>query len=208
MKKTVMILFCVFVPYFLIAQQAVKQKEIGLAFSNLDNFGLTYKFGTEKSLIRLHTLFFTGINSKETSASGLVENQNNNAFGIKLGHESHKNIVDNLEFRYGFDLSFTYSVSKSETDPNSDAFFNSIRKSVVYKPGFNFVLGANYVINRNFVVGVELLPEIVYSTGSETQSYFKNSERNENKSEISGFNYGFSSNSALITLTYRFKTEK
>jgi len=208
MKKTVMFLLCLSFPYFLFAQQKLKQKEIGLALSNFDNFGLTYKFGTEKSLIRLNTLFYTGTSSKETSQNGVVETKNNNGFGINLGHEAHKKIVDNLEFRYGFDFSFAYVVSKSKTDPKSDNYYTSTSKSIVYKPGFNFVLGVNYVINTNFVVGVELLPEIVYSTGTETQSYFKSYDRNENKSEISGFNYGFSNNSALITLTYRFKKEK
>lgn len=206
MKKTVMILLYLSFPYFLIAQQSVKQKEIGLAFSNLDNFGLTYKFGTEKSLIRLHTLFFTGNQSKETTK--IVQSQNNFGYGVKLGHETHNKITDNLEFRYGFDLSFTCSLSKSETDPGSDEYYSTKSKSVLYKPGFNFVLGANYVVNRNFVIGVELLPEVVYTTGTETQSYWKKSEKNESKKEITGFNFGFSNYSALITLTYRFKTEK
>lgn len=207
MKTIAMMLLCVFVPYFLIAQKSVKQKEIGLAFSNFDNFGLTYKSGTEKSLFRLHTLFLSGINTKETREN-LVENQKDNGFGIKLGQESHKKIADNFEFRYGFDVSYTYSLSTTETDPNSDEYYSSSSKTVLYKPGFNFVLGANYVINRNFVVGVELLPEIVYSTGSTTTSYIRNYEKNESKTEISGFSYGFSNNSALITLTYRFKKEK
>ena len=207
MKKTVIFLLYLSFPNFLFAQQSIKQKEIGLAFSNFDNFGLTYKSGTEKSLFRLHTLFLSGINTKETKEN-LVENQKDNGFGIKLGQESHKKIVDNLEFRYGFDVSFAYSLSKTETDPNSDEYYSSTSKTVLYKPGFNFVLGVNYVINRNFVVGVELLPEIIYSTGSTTTSYTRNYEKNETKTEMSGFSYGFSNNSALITLTYRFKKEK
>ena len=108
MKKSLLILLCLSMSYYLIAQETVKQREIGLVFSNLDNFGLTFKIGTDKSLWRFNTLFITGNNMDNTSDS-LVNKQNNMGFGVKIGKEYRKKIVANLELRFGADISFTYS---------------------------------------------------------------------------------------------------
>ena len=49
MKKPLMLLICLTMTYSLMAQEQepvqekVKQKEVGLVFRNLDNFGLTFK---------------------------------------------------------------------------------------------------------------------------------------------------------------------
>lgn len=46
MRKSLLILLCLSMSYVLMAQETVKQQEIGLVFGNPDNFGLTYKTGT------------------------------------------------------------------------------------------------------------------------------------------------------------------
>ena len=106
MKKSLLIVLCLSMSYYLMAQEneKVKQKEIGLVFSNLDNFGLTYKTGTEKSLWRFTTLFISGDNIEETEDS-LLSKQNKLGFGVKIGKEYRKNIAQNLELRFGADLS-------------------------------------------------------------------------------------------------------
>jgi hypothetical protein len=78
--------------YYLMAQETVKQKEIGLVFSNLDNFGLTFKTGTDKSLWRFNTLFISGSNMDNT-ADSLVNNQSNMGFGVKIVKSTAKFLV-------------------------------------------------------------------------------------------------------------------
>ncbi len=192
MKKTLLILICIASSYYITAQETTKQKEVGLVFNSLNNFGVTYKTGTYKSLWRFTSLFVNGNDFKQTIDT--IDNINNSfGFGLKFGKEFRKNINTNLEFRYGADISFTYSKSKQNVDSRE-------LERVYYTPGFNLVFGLNYVLGENFIIGAELMPEIAYLTGTETRKY--NGE--EEKVDISRLSYGFDSSSVLITLAYRF----
>lgn len=189
--------------YFLMAQETVKQKEIGLVFSNLDNFGFTFKTGNEKSLWRFNTLFLSGNNVDQTTDSS-ISKQTNMGFGIKIGKEYRKKIVGNLEFRYGIDLSFSYSQSKIEYNDKTVFDNDRLNKRITYQPGINLVLGFNYLINKNIVLGAELLPGFAYTTGTSVEKNYYNNNDDEIKTDISGFNYGLSNTSVLLSLVYRF----
>lgn len=199
MKKTLMILICLSMSYILLAQETVKQKEIGLVFMNLDNFGLTFKTGTDKSLWRFNTLFISG-NNMENTTDSFVHKHSNMGFGVGIGKEYRKNIVENLELRFGADLSFTYSQSKSDNDHKTIDINDSLSERITYIPGVNLVFGLNYKLSGNIVIGVELLPNFRYTTG--TSTHINNDV--EVKSDISGFNYGLSNTSVLLSLSYRF----
>jgi len=203
MRKSLLILLCLSMSYFLMAQETVKQKEIGIVFSNLDNFGLTFKTGTDKSLWRFNTLFLSGSNMDYTADSS-VNKQNNMGFGIKLGKEYRKEIVKNLELRFGADISFTYSQSKSDYDDKTVDDDDRLNKQTTYRPGINLVFGFNYILNDNFVIGAELLPNFSYTTGTSVEKYYYTNNGNEVKSDISGFSYGLSNTSVLLSLAYRF----
>lgn len=69
MKKFLLLVICFSVFSILHSQETKKQKEVGLVFSNLDNFGLTYRSGTANSLFRLNTLFISGANIERSSDS-------------------------------------------------------------------------------------------------------------------------------------------
>ena len=73
MKKPFIILLFLSMPCLLLAQEKVKQKENGLTFSNLDNFGLTFRTGTDKSLWRFNTLFLSGNSNERTADSSLYK---------------------------------------------------------------------------------------------------------------------------------------
>ena len=173
MKKSLMILFCLSMTYFLMAQETGKQKEIGLIFSNLDNFGLSFKIGSAKSLWRFNTLSVSGSNSVQNSDS-IVNKLINNGIGISIGKEYRKNIVENLEFRYGAELSFSYSHSESYYDDISVDNEDVFQTQKTYRPGINLVFGLNYVLNDNFLIGAELLPNFSYYTGKTAEKiYYK-----------------------------------
>ncbi len=203
MRKLLLILLCLSMSYFLMAQETVKQKEIGLVFSNLDNFGLTLKTGTDKSLWRFNTLFISGTNMDNT-ADSLVNKQSNIGFGLKVGKEYRKNIVDNLELRFGADLSFRYTQSKTDYNDKTVDDHDRLNERTTYQPGINLVFGFNYVINENIVLGAELLPSFSYVTGTSLEKNYYNNNGEEIKSYISGWNYGLSNTSVLLSLAYRF----
>lgn len=198
-----MIFVCLMTASYLSAQESGNQKEIGIVFSNLDNFGLTFKTGTEKSLWRLTTLLISGSKTDE-KADSLDYKSNSIGFGVKIGKEYRKKIVEHLDLRLGADLSFSYTRSKTEYDDKSLNNYNRLTEQTVYQPGINLVIGFNYTFGEKFVAGVEILPNFSYRTGTgKEQTPFTNNGMVVN-SDISGFSYGISNTSALLSLSCRF----
>ena len=201
MKKLSLILLSLIFPFLLMAQEKTKQKEVGLLFSNLDNFGLTFKTGTNKSLWRFNTLYLSGNNNNQI-ADSIETNSNSFGFNVQFGKEFRTTIAQNLEFRYGADLSFRFNHSESDrndkTIDDSDRYF----RRDYYEPGINLVIGLNYVINDHLVFGAEILPFVSYITGKEKiegDYYYGDKE-----TDISGFRFGLSNTSARLSLVYRF----
>ncbi len=199
MKKIPLILAALLLSLCVMAQEKTKQNEIGLIFNNLNNFGLTFKTGTSKSLWRFRTLFIKGSNDDKNYPA--VENKENTfGFGLSLGKEFRKKIDNNFEIRYGADLSFSYSFDKIINDGKLNNDLDLSNKMYSYSPGINLVLGINYVFKDKFVIGAELLPHVTYHYTTNTQILY-NTESKTNNTNIT---YGFSNNSALLTLAYRF----
>jgi len=207
MKKSLLILTSLSMSFSLMAQGQTKEKEIGLVFNSLNSFGLTFRTGTEKALWRFNTLYLSGNSRTETADSSETKNTSN-GFELKVGREYRKNITRNLEFRVGADLSFRYNQSKNDVNDKTVVDADVLQKSTTYQPGINLVLGFNYVIHENFVVGAEIMPYFSYTTGTSTEKYYYINNGNEVKSKISGFGYGFSTSSVLVNLVYRFGNKK
>lgn len=201
MKKSSFILLILILPTLLVAQEKTKQKEVGLLFSNLDQFGITFKTGTNKSLWRFNTLFLSGYNGQETSDS-LYSDYSNIGFNFQVGHEFRTNISDNLEFRYGADLSFSFSQAERDINDKSIDNRDSYSKIMTYEPGINLIIGFNYIINDNLVFGAELLPSVSYRMiKKEEEMIYGNYIP---PSDNSSFRYGLSNSSARLSLVYRF----
>jgi hypothetical protein len=187
--------------FFVIAQETIKRKEVGLVFRNLDNFGLTFRTGTDKALWRFTTLWISGSTFDQVADSS-THKQNSAGFGIELGKEYRKAIAENLELRLGVDISFTYTQTKSDYDDKTVYDSDRQNEHTRYMSGVNLVFGLNYVVNDNLVIGAELLPNFSYTTGTSVENnIFTNYEV---KSDISGFSYGLSNSSAALSLAYRF----
>jgi hypothetical protein len=183
-----------------------KQKEIGLVFSGLNNFGLTFRTGTKKSMWRLNTLFISGNNTDKVSDS-IKSKQSNSGFGVDIGREYRKEITKDFELRFGADLSFRYNKSKSNYESIRVNYEIRSNEETIYTPGLNLVFGVNYEISHNLVLGAELLPSINYAFGTSIDkgSYYYKNTNHEIKSDISGLSYGLSNTSILLSLAYRFK---
>ncbi|MCK4662217.1 MAG: hypothetical protein KAT68_05090 [Bacteroidales bacterium] len=202
MKKTLLIFMALAMSFFVIAQEKTKQKEVGLLFNDFDNFGLTFKTGTNNSLWRLNSLIISG-NSQDEISDSSEYSQNRLGCSFKLGKEYRKAINENLELRYGADISFSYN--QYEYDRNDKTVSDNDRyiKQIEYEPGINLVFGFNYLINNKIILGAELLPSFSYMFGTETDKGYYNDDKTI-KSDISGFRYGLSNTSAYLSLAYRF----
>ena len=205
MKKSFIILLCISMPCCLLAQESLtqvpaKRNELGLTFRNLDSFGVTFRTGTEKAVWRFNTIFIGG-SSFESTADSVYDKQSNSGISIQAGKEFRKLMANNFELRFGVDVSFSYSKNKSEYSSNESDYFR-FSERITYTPGLSLIFGLNYVLNSNLVIGAELLPTVSYSTGSttETDSYTWQTV----KSDVSGFSYGLSNSSVLLSLAYRF----
>jgi hypothetical protein len=197
MKHAILLSTMVLLPILIQAQ--TKVREPGITFSNLNHFGLNYKTGSPSKVWRF-TSMYAGANAETAESDQSTQKTGGAHVSIFAGREYRKNWLENLEFRYGFDLAFRYSNYKNETSyqlfPDSK---NSYRRET-YQPGFNGVLGLNYIIKEKLILGGELMPGFTYINGKETTE----SGGNRYTKDVSGFNFSISSSSILFTLAYRF----
>ncbi len=199
MKRIPLILAALTLSLCVMAQEKTKQNEVGLIFNNLNNFGLTFKTGTSESLWRFRTLFIKGSND-DRNYPAVEDKENTFGFGLSLGKEFRKKIDNNFEIRYGADLSFSYYFDKMIDDGKVNDDLDLSNKMYSYSPGVNLVLGVNYVINSNLIIGAELLPHVTYNYTTNTQILYNAQSKTKN----TNITYGFSNNSAMLTLAYRF----
>ncbi len=209
MKKIALILLCFSLPYYMVAQENVttskKVKEIGLVFTGLNsNFGLTFKIGNENALWRFTALNLTGNHTKDAFNNN-QQTKNNINFGFNFGREYRKPIINKVSLRYGMGLGFNFSYSNEtfKRSYNNRKYDKTERKRTIYRPEISFLLGVNYPLNDNIIVGAEILPNISYTIGSSVEEE-KSPNPNKKEKDISGFNYGFSNNSVLFSIAYRF----
>ena len=97
---------------------------------------------------------------------------------------------------FNFNNSQELRVDDTSRDFDLDITNNS------YAPRINLMIGFNYVIKDNFILGAEILPHFTYSY-TVTKKY--NAAINETiTTDRKGYSYGFNSNSAQLTFLYRF----
>jgi hypothetical protein len=178
-------------------------KEIGLTLQSFDDFGLNYKVGRPDALWRFNSMFFSGWKLESTNDSGSENINKSFGIGVGIGREFRKPLVENLQFRYGVDITFSYSAGETRTDVPNDPYYNQTTNRKQYSPGVAFVLGLNYVIKEKMVIGAEMLPVIYYSI-SKSDSDFDNSDDRDSHSEMSGFGFEGSLSTVVVTLAYRF----
>lgn len=199
MNKTLLLFALLLLSLTSFAQELSRKKEVGLTFSSLNNFGITYRIGKENSLWRFNVLALSGNNQNGTADSIETKFVNNN-FNFRIGKEFRKSIAGNLVFRFGLDLSFYYSKMENNRNDISTANYDYLTKTTTYGPGLNLVIGLNYTISKSFSIGAELLPALQYTMGTRTDK----DPFSEVKSDIKGYNYGLSNTSAILSIVYQF----
>lgn len=215
MKKTLILSLALILSLNLFAQEKVRQKEAGITFHNLDEFGLTYKFGNQKAMWRFNLLSISKSKSESDGVDFKLDNKTS-GFDFSFGREFRSKISEDFEFRFGLD--WFYKRVKNEVDNEltvSNKYTGYDPKTKVYTDeitnrnrGLQFVLGMNYVLKNKFVFGVEALPR--WSWGKkevETHNIKNVSGQNvvvteSNKIERKEFN--LSSSNVRLSIAYRF----
>lgn len=186
---------------FLISLSAIAQEvpakihEIGLTFSNLDNFGVRYKTGNEKTLLRITFLTLNGTHLNTSRNSEDYSKNGNLGFGFRIGFEKRNPISEKMFFYYGLDAFTSYSHEKNEYVQTDDKTISS-----TITPGVGFVLGFNYAIGSKFNIAAELVPSVFYSHSKSTETF--NGVETEQIDNY--FSFGLSNSGASLTLAYRF----
>lgn len=167
----------------LYSQERNTTKEVGIYFSNLDAFGIRYKFGNEKHMFRITALSINSGNSNSSGNSTTGASSNSGA-GLNLGLQFPISITEDFIFYYGGELQGVFSNTEYTTG-----------NSGIYKyrnAGIGFVIGFSKSFKSNIIVSAEIIPGFRYSK----------SEQGSMSSESYGF--GLDSRSAGITIGYKF----
>lgn len=199
MKRILILFATLLVALSTLAQTNSSVKEVGVAFSGLNRFGFTYRFGTEQALWRVN-LVSVSYTKDDASWPDYVFDNNSRNYGLEFGREFRREIAPYLAFRYGADLTFTYGKSASNTlftfgpgDSHSHHY-----TSETYTTGIQLVIGLCYTLNR-VVIGAELHPIIQY------RIYTSDSQSNSgaNPTNESLLNFGMNSKLVELSVAYR-----
>lgn len=201
MKKLITLLTGILIVGGLSAQEPDRQKEIGLTFRNLDNFGVTYRVGTSRAMWRF-TSVALNIGNSSNGNSAVDNTFNNFGVGIGIGREYRKELMDELEFRYGVDIGFNYSFNKSEFEYSNGEI--NLSETKTYTQNLNVILGINYKISDTIICGIELSPGFNYRTGTRIDQNTLSNNNLPVESDISGYGFNLSNGSSLFSMIYRF----
>lgn len=170
MKKTLFFFATFIISFFSTAQSNNKVSELGLVFSNADQFGLTYRVGNEHALWRFNGMSLGGSLNTSTQTSTLnsdntLNSANSLSFSISVGREYRIPINNLVDFRYGADLAYSYSRNYSEVNFSNDNSNSNYQTIVNNTPSINLVFGLNFTL-KYFIIGAELKPSVQYNFGS------------------------------------------
>ncbi|HZK94029.1 MAG TPA: hypothetical protein VFC67_07465 [Prolixibacteraceae bacterium] len=180
MKKLTVLLVLIFILLNdLYSQEKTSSKEVGLYFSSLNSFGVRYKFGNEKRMFRLTAL---SLSAERTTSP----DQNKAGAGLNFGVELPFRITDVFSFYYGPELRSSFNHQKIYY---TSFDYNSINE---YNVGIGMILGFSRSFQSNIIVSVEIVPGFSY-----------NKIVSDNV-DTTSFGFGLYSNSAAITIGYRF----
>lgn len=181
-------------------EKQVRIHELGLTFANLDNFGIRYKTGNKKTLLRM-TLLAMNLNSNNSwgeEKDSTSHHTNGYGTGFRFGFEKPISLVKNFNLFYGLDLIGDYDFQKSKSEWPDSHLENSYW---AVSTGIAFVFGACYDFTEHFRVSAEISPSVWY-TYQNTKS--STNELPEVKTQSSNVAFGLSNYGASITVAYRF----
>jgi len=199
MKKALFVFSALVVSLLSFAQQSPKVSEVGLVFSNLDQFGFTYRVGSVNAVWRVNALSVSGISSFQEQVN-YTHSISRFGYGISLGREYRAHITKLVDFRYGADISYTYLKTTDETNELQSTIITNITNQTSNLPGCNLVLGLNFKLHH-FIVGAELNPGFKRSTVIKDITQGSGNPVQQSTTE---WTYDLSNTPVLLSVVYQF----
>lgn len=192
----------------LFAQESEKKytHEMGVSAASLNSFGFVYRMGKNNSMWRA-SLLSISYNDGETKNKVSKLEEYSYGYRIALGKEFRKELHSKVEFRYGADLFYDSQFLKTkQTSIATDqlAFFEENNKIEEQSYGLNLVIGMNYKIKSNIIVGAEFNPYLSLFSSEENGSYEDFVIYNETSNSSDGMDFGFQSDVVLLTVVFRY----
>jgi hypothetical protein len=194
-------MFFVFVSNGIFAQQekSLRIHQVGINFSSLNSFGLHYKTGGEKTLLRLSLL---SLNLGQNSNWGRAEDsldikQISYGAGFRLGFEKRIPVYAKLDFRWGLEAGVNWAYNKQKSESLNGHYENTDWR---FSPMVNAILGVTYTIADHLVIGAEITPGIQYSYGKSIVTAFERTI----ETTYSSVGFGFSNSFASLSIAYQF----
>lgn len=200
MKKFVVVFIAIAMSFSVKSQEVIKQKEVGVSFRDLNNFGLVFKTGNTESLWRFGAMSTSGnIQKSEQDSTEVTQN----SFGLRLaaGKEFRKPLTEDLSLVIGMDASCSISTSKTDDEDFSVDNLDYHAKYKNYGAALNIILGVNYQINEKFSLQGEILPSVSYQMSHVERTFYTGIVE---ESDATGFYYQLSNSSATLSLVYCF----
>jgi hypothetical protein len=125
---------------------------------------------------------------------------------LTVGREYRKSTSEDLQLRYGTGVLWTHNKSEQGYNKTLAISQRNFTKREYSDYGVNLILGINYEIGNNPILGVEMLPQVTYRSGTLEEVRERDDQWSndiDEKGDISGYNYGLSNSSALLVLVYR-----
>ena len=190
-----------FIASGLAAQQTAAPaiRQVGINFSSLNSFGLHYKTGNEKTLLRLSLLSMNlGASAQWGKKEDSVDvKQQHFGAGFRLGFERKVPVVAHFDFIWGLEAGCNFTYQKMT---NKDIYSDFKRTTWDITPLIDLVLGVNYTIADHLVLGAEIAPSIHYTYGKTKSINLAQTLETTNSS----FGFGFTNSSASLSVAYRF----
>jgi hypothetical protein len=208
MKKIIVAISLAIIPIMSFAQTKEKVKELSLNSRSFNSYGFSYRVGSSKGLWRLNS-FTSGLSSRRNKSERAESFNRSLSVGLGFGREYRKPISDKFEFRYGADLTFQYNHFYSEgkwlVSPLN--YSENRQRSII--PGLSLVLGFNYLLTEQWIVGVEWNPGVFYEFSRfEFEGVAFDGVISKETTNARGLNYQLSNNNLVISLAYRFKKKE
>jgi hypothetical protein len=186
MKKLSVLLFiAIGITNLVFSQDVTKIRELGLYTSDLSDFGIRFKMGTDELMCRFSALSFSLSNAEYDFGSGETKDMDDYGFHLAAGVEKPVSMGERFDLFYGGEISLQYSNEDIiEEDDEYKVKFSSY--------GLGVVLGFSYYLSPKVKLSAEVVPGLNFI------------KVKEDDMEVKGWKFEVSNESAGITLSYRF----
>lgn len=187
-KNSILFFLTFFILNISVAQEKTRINEIGLYFTDFDNFGVRYKTGNDNLLFRITALSLNALKSRSQNEGGVYFNETISGLGFNLGIEKPIKVNEKFNLYYGAELRNSFFYQKVDYgNPNQPEV-----KTNNFGIGLGFVMGVSYYLKPDIKISAELIPGINYN------------HNNSDGNKTNTFNLGFTNNLPGITLSYKF----